>query len=79
MDLTIQEDDLQGPEIIALLEQHLALMFSLSPPHSVHALDLKGLRKREVTVWTAWRRGTLLGCGALKGVMKLAASRTLNE
>ena len=66
MDLTIQEDDLQGPEIIALLEQHLALMFSLSPPHSVHALDLEGLRKREVTVWTAWRRGTLLGCGALK-------------
>ncbi len=66
MDLTIREDDLQGPEIIALLEQHLALMFSVSPPESVHALDLEGLRGQDVTVWTAWRRGRLLGCGALK-------------
>ena len=66
MDLTIREDDLQGPEIIALLEQHLALMFSVSPPESVHALDLEGLRGQDVTVWTAWRSGRLLGCGALK-------------
>jgi len=66
MDLTIREDDLQGPDIIALLEQHLALMFSVSPPESVHALDLEGLRGQDVTVWTAWRRGRLLGCGALK-------------
>ena len=66
MDLIIREDDLQGPEIIALLEQHLALMFSVSPPESVHALDLEGLRGQDVTVWTAWRRGRLLGCGALK-------------
>ena len=66
MDLTIQEDDLRGPEIIALLEQHLTLMFSVTPPESVHALDLEGLRRREVTVWTAWRHSTLLGCGALK-------------
>ena len=66
MDLTIREDDLQGAEIIALLEQHLALMFSVSPPESVHALDLEGLRGQDVTVWTAWRRGRLLGCGALK-------------
>ena len=66
MDLTIREDDLQGPEIVALLEQHLALMFSVSPPESVHALDLDGLRGQDVTVWTAWRRDRLLGCGALK-------------
>lgn len=66
MDLTIQEDDLRGPEIVALLEQHLTLMFSVTPPESVHALDLEGLRGQGVTVWTAWRRGTLLGCGALK-------------
>ena len=64
--LTIQEDDLRRPEIIALLEQHLALMYSISPPESVHALDLERLRKPDMTVWTAWRRETLLGCGALK-------------
>ncbi len=65
-DFAMQEDDLRGPEIIALLEQHLALMFSITPPESVHALDLDGLRRPDVTVWSAWSRGRLLGCGALK-------------
>ena len=66
MDLTIREDDLQGAEIIALLEQHRALMSSVSPPESDHTLDLEGLRGQDVTVWTAWRCDRLLGCGALK-------------
>ncbi len=41
-------------------------MRSQSPPESVHALPLDGLRRPEVTVWTAWEEGELLGCGALK-------------
>ena len=41
-------------------------MSHLSPPESVHALDLDGLRKPEITFWTAWSGSTLLGCGALK-------------
>ena len=36
-------DDLRGPEIAALLEAHLDLMRSQSPPESVHALDLEAL------------------------------------
>jgi putative acetyltransferase len=40
-------------------------MSQLSPPESVHALDLDGLRKREITFWTAWSGSALLGCGAL--------------
>ena len=59
-------DDLQGPEIAALLEAHLDLMRSQSPPESVHALDLDSLRVPEITFWTAWDSGELLGCGALK-------------
>ena len=41
-------------------------MRSISPPESTHALPLEGLRKPEVTFWTAWEHGELLGCGALK-------------
>lgn len=41
-------------------------MYELSPPESVHALDLEGLRKPDVTFWTAWLGVELLGCGALK-------------
>ncbi|NNF07571.1 MAG: GNAT family N-acetyltransferase [Candidatus Eisenbacteria bacterium] len=62
----IREDDLSSPTIIALLEEHLAHMKSISPPESVHALDLDGLRSPEVTFWSVWDGTSLLGCGALK-------------
>ncbi|MEO3431284.1 GNAT family N-acetyltransferase [Pelagibius sp. CAU 1746] len=64
--MLIREDDLRGPEIAALLEAHLDLMRSISPPESVHALDLEALRAPEVTFWTLWEGAALLGCGALK-------------
>lgn len=61
----IRLDDLTGPEIHALLEEHLRNMRSISPPESVHALDLDGLRAPGISFWTVWSSGTLLGCGAL--------------
>jgi putative acetyltransferase len=64
--LRIVVDNLEGPEIIALLQEHLAEMRSVSPPESVHALDLPGLRKPEITFWTLWLGSELAGCGALK-------------
>jgi putative acetyltransferase len=62
----IRVDDLAGPAIRELLEEHLRSMHELSPPESVHALDLAALRRPEITFWTAWSDGTLVGCGALK-------------
>jgi putative acetyltransferase len=64
--LIIKIDDLQGSEIAELLEDHLLSMTLHSPPESIHALDLEGLRKPEITFWSAWEDGELLGCGALK-------------
>ena len=64
MDIIV--DDLSSPEIRALLDEHLANMRSISPPESTHALPIEGLRKPDVTFWTAWENGELLGCGALK-------------
>ena len=64
--MQIRLDDLRGPEIRALLEEHLRNMHELSPPESVHALDLEALRHPSVTFWTAWDGTNLLGCGALK-------------
>jgi len=37
-----------------------------SPPESIHALDLDALRKPEITFWSAWEDGELMGCGAIK-------------
>jgi putative acetyltransferase len=64
--MDIRRDDLSGPEIQALLQEHLRNMLSISPPESVHALDLVALRKPEMTFWSAWSGPELLGCGALK-------------
>ncbi len=61
-------DDLRGPAIQALLQAHRASMFQHSPPESVHALDLDGLRRPEITFWSAWDGAALLGCGALKAL-----------
>jgi putative acetyltransferase len=64
--MEIRVDDLRGPAVRALLEDHLAEMHRHSPPESAHALDLDGLRKPGITFWTAWAGGALMGCGALK-------------
>ena len=64
--MNIKTDDLQGLEIQALLQEHLDSMKLYSPPESIHALDIDALRKPEITFWTAWENGELLGCGALK-------------
>jgi len=64
--LEIRTDALDGPEVAALLGRHMALMVEVTPPGHVHALPIDGLRRAHVTAWTAWRRGALVGCGALR-------------
>ena len=66
--MDIRVDDLSGREIRGLLQEHLRSVALHSPPESVHALDLDGLRKPEITFWSVWHDSQLLGCGALKGL-----------
>ncbi len=64
--MDIKIDDLEGPEIHELLREHLRTAALHSPPESVHALNIEALRQPEITFWTVWESGELLGCGALK-------------
>jgi len=64
--MKIIADDLTGPEIANLLTEHLRSLSLLSPPESMHALNLDALRQSDVTFWTVWENSQLLGCGALK-------------
>ena len=59
-------DDLTRPVVHELLREHLANMYELSPADEVFALDLSKLRAPNITFWTVWDEGALLGCGALK-------------
>jgi len=64
--MDIQIDDLSKPDIVALIREHLRSAALHSPPESIHALDLDGLRDPAITFWSARQDGELLGCGALK-------------
>lgn len=64
----IVEDDLSSPEIAELLADHLRDMQELSPPESVHALDLNELRREGITFWSIWLDHELVSCGALKDI-----------
>ena len=62
----IRRDDLTGPDVIALLEAHLAEMHSWSPACHVHAMPVERLRQTDVTFFSAWHEGELAAVGALK-------------
>lgn len=82
--LHIRLDDLRDPRIAAFLEEHLADMRRVSPPESVHALDMDGLRRPEIRFWSAWTADAageaLAGTVALKrlddGHAELKSMRT---
>jgi len=66
-DLRIHHDEaLSDPRIAAFLEEHLADMRRVSPPESVHALDLNALRQPGIRFWTAWLGDALVATAAIK-------------
>jgi putative acetyltransferase len=64
--MEIRLGGLDRPEVGELLSEHLRSLAQHSPPESMHALDLESLRRQEITFWSVWRGGGLMGCGALK-------------
>lgn len=66
--MEIRVGELDNPRIIQLLREHLTSMRRISPPESVHALDLSGLSKPDITFYSLWHEGELLGCGAIKAL-----------
>ena len=66
--MRVELDDPERPDVHALLEEHLRSMYQLSPPESVHALDVSRLKGPDITFWSVRDGDTLLGCGALKEI-----------
>lgn len=64
--MRIDLDDPARADVYALLDEHLRSMYELSPPESVHALDVSGLKRADITFWTVREGDLLIGCGALK-------------
>jgi putative acetyltransferase len=67
VDLVVAPDDPRRPDVVALLEVHLAFMHATFPPEHVHALDLDGLCDPAITFLSVRDPdGVLLGVGALR-------------
>ena len=64
--LRIERADPGEPGPLALLTAHLALMRAISPPESVHALDLVALRGPDIVFLALREGGETIGIGALK-------------
>ena len=62
----IRQDDLESPEVQALLALHLSHARAATPAGFSFALDLSGLKTPQITVWTAWDGPALAAIGALK-------------
>jgi putative acetyltransferase len=63
--IRIDVDDLSGPEVAALLTEHVQQMRSLTPEEYAFALDLDELRRPGVTFWSAYDGDTVVGCAAI--------------
>lgn len=76
----IKLDDLSGAPTRGLLAIHLAGMHADSPPGHVFALDLSGLQRPDVTVWSVWLDGRIAAIGAMRdlggGMGELKSMRT---
>ncbi len=64
--MRIDVDDPTRPDVVRLLQEHLADMYATSPAESVHALDPAALTTPDLTFWTAREDGVVVGCAALK-------------
>lgn len=71
--ILIEIDPLESDDIKFVLERHLQTMHANSPPESVHALDLSGLKHKEITFWSLAFEGKIIGCGAIKELDKKSA------
>jgi putative acetyltransferase len=64
--MQIRIDNLESPQVHALLREHLEALAPTAPAESRHALDLTGLRRPDVSFWCMWDAEALAGFGALK-------------
>lgn len=70
--LRIEIDDLSGGDVRALLDEHLEDMARHSPPESIHALSIDGLRHRDVRFWCVRQGDQLLTEARRRGCSRVS-------
>ncbi|KAI9031458.1 acyl-CoA N-acyltransferase [Hyaloraphidium curvatum] len=62
----IRPADFSSPALLELLRFHLDEMRSSSPPGTAYALDLSGVQRPDVSLYTAWDGDALVAMGGLR-------------
>lgn len=68
MTIIFSPDELNEPDVQALLARHVAAMHAHSPPEACHVLPGSALAHPSITFLTARENGRLVGIGALKAL-----------
>ncbi len=73
LQLEIIPGDLNHPQVLSLIKEHLQHMASETPPESVHSLDISALGEPDITFTAAWvgnkePNRKLAGIAALKNL-----------
>jgi putative acetyltransferase len=71
--------DLDHPAIIDLLKYHMDTNVAVTPPGSVHALELDALKVPEISFFAGWDGEDLLVIGAVKDIDPMPGERTHGE
>ena len=64
--IEIRDGGIDDPQVQDLLRHHLATARAETGNGSAHALEVDALRSTDMSFWSAWEGGRLLGVGALK-------------
>ncbi len=66
MNVVISVDDSRTDDVRELLARHVEFAHATTCPEEIHALDVEQLPEMDITLFSARRRGELLGVGALR-------------
>ncbi len=66
--MNIKLDDLKSLEVQKLLDVHLRESRDQNPGGNSHALAIAALKDKDVSFWTVWSGGDLMGFGALREI-----------
>ena len=64
------EGNFDNSEVNDLLKKHFIELRAVSPAGSTHVLDIDGLKDPSIKFWSLWENNELIGCGALKFLVK---------
>lgn len=71
--------DLDHPAIIDLLKFHMDTNIAVTPPGSVHSLELEALKRPKIAFFAGWEGDNLLVIGAVKEIEPMPGETTHGE